>query len=165
MKKICNFILSFFVVATISGLSGSLLISQPLFAADPPVGGVNPAPNPAPTTYTGPSDPCNPRFLTFPAWYRGLTEDSGTAKCDLKKVTDISAFVWHIALNVIEIGLQLVGYVATGLILFGGFKFLTSSGDTAAVAAAKKTIIDAVIGLVISLASIAIINLIFSILP
>lgn len=147
MKKITNFIISLFILATVGGFGGSLLIAQSSFAA-------------------APADKCNQGFLTFPAWYRGLTKDDGSAtKCDLKQTTDIGAFIWHIVLNVIEIGLQLVGYAAAGLILFGGFKFLTSSGDSAAIVSAKKTITDAVIGLIISMASIAIINLIFSILP
>jgi len=147
MKKITNFIISLFILATVGGFGGSLLVAQPSFAA-------------------APANKCNAGFLTFPAWYRGLTKDDNSAtKCDLKPPTDIGAFIWHIVLNVIEIGLQLVGYAATGLILFGGFKFLTSSGDSAAIVSAKKTITDAVIGLIISMASIAIINLIFSILP
>lgn len=103
---------------------------------------------------------CSTRLLTFPAWYRGLTND----KCEIKSPKDvkggIGTFIWTIVLNIIEIGLQLVGYIAVGFIIRGGFKYMTSVGEPAEVAKAKKIIMDAVIGLVISIFSVALVNLI-----
>ena len=63
-------------------------------------------------------------------------------------------------MNSIEIGLQIVGYISSGLILFGGFKFITSSGEAEGIKAAKSTITNAAIGLVISIVSVAVIKLI-----
>lgn len=99
-------------------------------------------------------------FLTFPVWYRGLNKSA--TDCDLVSpdaVGGIGNFIWRIALNVIDIALQLVGYIAAGFILYGGFLFLTSAGDPGKTAKARTMIIDAAIGLAISIGSVAIINL------
>lgn len=103
---------------------------------------------------------CGDRLLTFPAWFKGLT----TANCDIKPPTDVPGglptFIWTIALNVIEFMLQLVAYISVGFIIAGGFKYLTSTGSPDRVAKAKRTIYNAVIGLVIGIFSVAIVNLI-----
>ena len=49
------------------------------------------------------------------------------------------------------------GVVALFLIIFGGFRFMTSGGDPKAVEGARKTIIWAIIGLVVVLLSFAIV--------
>ena len=54
----------------------------------------------------------------------------------------------------------LSGTVAVFLIIFGGIKFLTSSGDQAKVESAKKTITWSIIGLVVVLLSFMIVNII-----
>ena len=56
--------------------------------------------------------------------------------------------------------LQLAGYISAGFIIRGGFKYMTSIGDPGELAKAKKIITDAIIGLVISLMSVAIVNLV-----
>lgn len=148
IKKITKLLMSLTIISIVSGTVFILIAPQPSFAA---------------------TDPCNSTFLTFPTWFRGLTEVksvNGVDKCNIKTPNDaggLSGFIWRIVLNVIEIGLQLVGYVASFLILFGGFKFLTSSGDSSAVEESRKTIANASIGLIISIASIAIVNLIIGI--
>jgi hypothetical protein len=74
-------------------------------------------------------------------------------------VGGVGNFIWRIALNIIDIALQLVGYIAAGFILYGGFLFLTSAGDPGKTAKARTMILDAAIGLAISIGSVAIINL------
>jgi hypothetical protein len=54
--------------------------------------------------------------------------------------------------------LQAAGYVATIFIIVGGFKFLTGTGSPDTVAKARTTILNAVIGLIISIFSVAIVN-------
>jgi len=144
MKKIQIFVASFMMIFSIAGTS--LTLTAPTVAA-------------ASTT-------CNSGFLTFPTWYRGLTN----ADCTIKSPSDpslkggLSEFIWTIVLNVIEIILQLIAYAAAVMILYGGFRFLTSAGEAAGVALGKKIITNAIIGLVISIASIAVVNLIFGII-
>ena len=116
-------------------------------------------------------------FLTLPTWYRGLTRDDGSpTKCNIKQIgdgtgtpnpdayVDLTVFIWKVILNIIDIIVQVVGYAAVGLILFGGVKYLTSAGSADAMAAAKKTITDAVIGLVISLVAVAAVRLIMGLI-
>ncbi len=50
---------------------------------------------------------------------------------------------------VINIMSVLVGFAAVLMIIIGGFKYITSSGDSAGVNSAKNTILFAVVGLVI----------------
>lgn len=101
---------------------------------------------------------CNRGFLGFPAWYRGLTDDD----CNIKNpgTVGLSNFIWHIVLNVIEMGLMLTGYIAAFFILYGGFQYMISEGLPEKAVKAKATLLNAVIGLVISIASVAIIRFI-----
>jgi hypothetical protein len=102
---------------------------------------------------------CTSRLLTLPAWYKGLTDSS----CNIKSPTaagGISVFIWTIALNVIDMAMQVVGFISVGFIIRGGFKYMTSVGEPGEVAKAKKIITDAIIGLVIAIFAVAIVNLI-----
>lgn len=102
---------------------------------------------------------CNDHLLTFPAWYRGIVDGD----CNIQSPNDVgglSAFIWKIVLNVIEIMLQIVGFLSVGYIITGGFKYLTSTGAADDIVKAKKTIMNAVIGLVISIFSVAIVNVV-----
>jgi hypothetical protein len=115
------------------------------------------------------SDACDNagRILLMPPWYRGLTDDN----CNVISPTDtlpgasepigISGFIWHIALNIIEIGLFIAGYVALFFILYGGFLFLTGGSNPTQTENARKTIINAAVGFAISTAAIGATNLIF----
>ena len=106
---------------------------------------------------------CNARLLTFPAWYHGLRcmTDSG-GKSNIKvggnDGTPLENAIWIIGLNVVEILIQLVGYVSLAFIIFGGYKYMLSNGSVDGNEKGRKTILNAVIGLVISLASVAIVN-------
>jgi hypothetical protein len=105
---------------------------------------------------------CSDHLLTFPAWYRGIQKPD--PDCSIVSPTGskagLTGFIWTIVLNVIESALQLVGYIAVGFIIVGGFKYMTSAGSPDGMVRARKTIMNAVIGLVISIFSVAIINLV-----
>ncbi len=106
---------------------------------------------------------CDDRtLLTLPTWYRGLVDND----CEIKnpnEVGGISNFIWRIVLNIIEIALHLVGYISVVMIIFAGFTYIVSTGSPDKAAKARKTILNAVIGLVLSMASIAIVNVIVGI--
>lgn len=114
----------------------------------------------APTAYAA-NGGCGTQFLTFPSWFRGLVD---TSNCELKQpgknAPELQGYILVIVLNVLEIALQLVAYISVGFIIYGGFKYLTSPSDSSKIAGGRKTIQNALIGLVISFASIAIVNLI-----
>ncbi|RWZ78377.1 MAG: hypothetical protein EOT05_01265 [Candidatus Microsaccharimonas sossegonensis] len=105
-------------------------------------------------------------------WFRGLTTVTN-GKCEIVspggqlsggKTLDLAGFIWRIALNIVDIGLAIVGYIAFIFILYGGFQFLTGGNNPSQIEKARKTILNAVVGLVISLGAVAIINLIFGII-
>lgn len=109
------------------------------------------------------------RFLTFPTWYNGLVKNNTT--CELKEISnevngnrsnrvDVRSFVVRIILNITEMILQLVAYAAVGFLIVGGFKYITSTGDSSGMANAKKTVLNAIIGLIIALMSVGIVNVV-----
>ena len=104
---------------------------------------------------------CDGRLLTFPTWYRNLTTPA--PDCNIKSPSDVgglSTFIYTIVLNITEILLQLIGYAAVVFIIIGGFKYMTSLGSPGGMVAARKTILNAVIGLVISFFAVAIVNVV-----
>lgn len=111
---------------------------------------------------TAPED-CSQRFLGFPTWYRGLIDENST-DCSVKSPdnADLSNFIWHIVLNVIEAAMMATAYITVAFLLYGGFQYLTSQGESAAVVKAKTTIQNAIIGLVISLIAVAAVNFIMT---
>lgn len=114
--------------------------------------------SPAPVFAAG----CGGSFLTFPTWYRGLDEKKG-ADCEIKSPTAVGGirpFIITIIANVIEIALQLVAYISVGFIIYGGYLYMIGTGTADKMVSARKTILNAIIGLVISFFSIAIVNLV-----
>lgn len=99
------------------------------------------------------------KFLTFKPWYDGLTESNDSTKsCNIKNPDDVTKFIWKIVLNIIYDMLMAVGYLCVAYVIFGGFKYMSSSGSSDGMAKAKSTIMNALIGLVISMMSVAIVN-------
>lgn len=116
---------------------------------------------------------CNKNPL-FPQWYDDLcTVENGSVK--IKSPNDfkngktaeatgrgIGTWLLVIVMNVVKTLLTVVGYVALGFVIWGGFKYMTQGDNATGTAGARKTIQNAVIGLVISIMSVAIINFITS---
>lgn len=92
------------------------------------------------------------RMFTFPKWYKGLP--GSCAKPEIRQLNDF----WVIVLNLVEVLLQAVAYVAAGFLVWGGFKYIKSQGDPGKISEAKMAIINAIIGLVIAMASVAIVD-------
>ena len=60
--------------------------------------------------------------------------------------------------NITNTILRAIGLIAVIMLVFGGFKYIISGGDSAKVASAKNTIIYAIIGLIIVILAYAIVN-------
>ena len=98
------------------------------------------------------------RVITLKPWFYNST--SGNS-CDLKSPSDVGGFgpyIWRIALNLIEDLFQITGYIAAGYIIYGGFLFITSSGSPDRAVRGRKTVFNAIIGLVIAIASVGVVN-------
>jgi len=145
-----NWIIALAIVFIGGGSLFVALVPQTVFAAE----------NPA----------CAGSFLGFPVWYRGLT---GGSNCDIKSPSELNTaasgdsenglqnFILIVALNIVEAAMMLAGCIALGFILYGGFQYLISQGDSGGTVKARTTITNAVIGLIISIVAVAIVNFIF----
>lgn len=103
----------------------------------------------------------NPRFLTFPTWYNGLIRDDCTIQTPSSSGENgdkLAVFAIKIGLNVIEALLQAVAYVTAGFIIYGGFRYLTALGEADKISGAKKTVQNAIIGLIISLVAVIVVS-------
>ena len=119
-------------------------------------------------------DPCAKPILGISPWFRGLAVQDAKGQCtiaspgqtlaDGKTVLDLKGFILRIALNVVGIILGIIGYIAFFFVLYGGFLFLTGGSNPSQIEKARKTILNAVIGLVISLSAVAVTNLVFGII-
>lgn len=107
---------------------------------------------------------CDNRFLGIPAWYRGLTDDKCDVKAPESEEDGLAVFIWKIVLNIIEAAMFLVSYIALFFIMYGGFMYLTGGSVPGQLEKAKKSILNAVIGLTIALSAIALTNLIMGVM-
>ena len=83
-------------------------------------------------------------FLGFPTWYEYLHMSGGQPQ--IQKLTDI----WLIVAAIIEILLRIAALVAVAFIIYGGFSYTTSQGDPDSTSKAKKTLVNALIGLAVA---------------
>ena len=95
----------------------------------------------------------------LPSWYKYIDGDvDSTGQCDLQFTfpDDIGALL----LAVVEILLRLGAIVAVGFIIYGGILYMTSQGEPDKAAGAQKTLINAVVGLVITLVATGLVSFI-----
>ena len=64
--------------------------------------------------------------------------------------------------SIVSVALSLVGFVFLALALYAGFKWMTAQGNEKDVTAAKDTLINATIGIVLIVAAYAITNFLFT---
>ncbi len=126
-----------------------------------------------------PTGNCKKSFLGLPAWYEYLEVDPVTCSVngphetvvDDKSTADtsddtshdrlvVSAIVTRVALAVIDILMRVGGMVAFGFLVYSGFKFTLSQGNSDQEKSARETAINAVIGMVITIFAIGIVTFI-----
>lgn len=100
---------------------------------------------------------CKHSLFGIPTWYEYLPP-----KPDCSIDTDVSGgnTAILIAMAIIDILLFLAGFLAGFFIIYGGFKYMTSLAEPAKVSAAKTTILNAVVGLVIAILGSSIVSFI-----
>jgi hypothetical protein len=150
MKKIKSFIIATgFVALVISGTAGlSLTQTSPVFAG-----------------------PCKSgaSIVGIPPWYDNLCMPGPDGKDVIQSpktlasgndTSGVGKFATIVAMNIVTILLYVVGYVSLAFIIWGGFKYMISGDSSNGTSAAKTTILNAVIGLVLSIMSVAIVKFI-----
>lgn len=75
----------------------------------------------------------------------GAASASGSSDCSTSTGPDISSTL-KLGINAFSL---LVGFAAIVMIIVGGFKYITSQGESANTAGAKNTILYAIVGLVV----------------
>lgn len=153
MKKIVCFLMAVMMMAGVVQISS--FVSEGAFA------GLKVEPGQA-------GEACYNSILGLRPWYAGL-EVNDTTSCDVQMQDNcdegcVAGFVWTIVGNVVYDLMLIVGTVAVGFIIYGGYLFITSEGDPSKASKAKKTLTGAIIGLVIAILATVIINTIIGIL-
>jgi hypothetical protein len=95
----------------------------------------------------------------FPHWYEyldGIKDAQGNCIPHINGIND----VWLIVAAVIEIMLRIGAILAVIMVIYAGFTYVTSQGDADKTGAAKKTIVNALVGLAISVLGASIITFI-----
>ena len=112
----------------------------------------------------------NQTFFGLPAWYRGLTK-SGEGGCQIKNIgpsgkgeVTLEQFVWTVVANVIDMAFRIAGVAAIGFIIYAGYQYMIAVGDPGKLAGAKKSLTNAIIGLVIAVLASTIVTFILGIL-
>ena len=110
------------------------------------------------------------QLFSIPAWYRGLTKEGS---CEIKTISNkddagansvtIQSFVWTVIGNVFDAIMRIVGVVATGYIIWAGFQYMISAGDSGKMANAKTTLTNACIGLIIAIVASGIVQLVMGV--
>lgn len=67
-----------------------------------------------------------------------------------------------LAKDFVNIMLFAIGILAVIMIIWGGIRYVLSGGDSSAISAAKKTILYAVVGLVVAILAYAIVNFVIT---
>jgi hypothetical protein len=117
---------------------------------------------------------CGGYFMGFRPWYYGLTKGPDCTLvtpgvADSSGVMDkgdieLSTFIWVIILNGFSILIGIVGYLAIGMLIFGGYTYVLARGQPDKIAKGKNTVIRAIIGLVICIMASLISGLIVNIM-
>ena len=85
----------------------------------------------------------------IPTWYQYLEFNEN---CSVKlNISSDPGDLWLVGFGIIDILLRLAGLIAVGFIMYGGFRFVTSQGEAEGIKAARSTVLNAIIGLVITI--------------
>ena len=92
---------------------------------------------------------CRNNFLGLVPWDCGV---------NMHDKDSIKAGVWTIAANVLTDITVIASYLVLGYVIYGGYLYIMSSGEPAKIAAGKKTLVHAFIGLAIVMLAHIVVN-------
>jgi len=64
--------------------------------------------------------------------------------------------------TITNVALYVIGAISVLMLIYGGIRYTISGGDTAAVTAAKNTILYAIVGIVVALLAFAVVNFVLT---
>jgi hypothetical protein len=95
-------------------------------------------------------------FLGFPTWYKYLKPEFVNGECKLNATFPDD--IGKVLLAAVEILLRFGGLIAIFLVVYGGFKYIISQGDSEKTKTARQTIVNSMIGLTITLMATLIVS-------
>jgi len=106
---------------------------------------------------------CDPSrtFFGLPVWYKYLPVPAGNGPCDFSKVQ-----LWPpndlplIGLAILDDLLRVAGIVAIAFVIYGGISYVTSQGEPDKTKQAMSTILNALIGLAVTIVAVGFISFI-----
>ena len=102
---------------------------------------------------------CNDSFLAIPAWYKGMqNKNCEFTAPETGGQPDAKKLVMRVAANIIQAAMVIVAYVTIFFLIKGGFAYIASAGSSEGMASAKKTITNAIVGLIIAILAASIVN-------
>jgi hypothetical protein len=87
-----------------------------------------------------------------------LQDAGGNDYCATKDGKTLAGGANNIVPTIINLLLYVAGAIAVIVIIFGGIRYVISTGDAARIKSAKDTILYAVIGLIVAILAYAIVN-------
>lgn len=108
---------------------------------------------------------CKPNFFGLPSIYEYMNVDPATCQVIFNSAPngtspapkDFFGTPVLIGLAVIDILLRIGGLVAVGFVIYGGIQYVTSQGESDRTAKARGTIINALIGLALTVIASALV--------
>ena len=136
MKRIVLGILS---VLMLSGVAGAVLTTQPAMA------------------YTNCGE--GKAVLGLVPWYDGMDCINGEIQAPAKgNQEELTRFIWKIILNISFDLSVIIGYLALGIVVYGGYQYIPSQGDPTKATKAKTTLSSAAIGVIITMGASVLVN-------
>ena len=92
-------------------------------------------------------------FFGLPRWYQYLpyARSTVTGKCEINISVHDWGTYWLIALALLNMLLRVAGMVALAFVIYGGFVYITSQGEPDKIAEARRTIVNALVGMIIAI--------------
>lgn len=103
---------------------------------------------------------CSDRmFFGLPVWWKYLKPQPQPPNCEITKF-DVPDDIWLVVLAGVEMLLWVAGMAAVVMVIFGGYKYMSAVGNTEKTVSARRTIINALIGLAITVIATAFVSFI-----
>ena len=110
------------------------------------------------TAETNPDTGANYTQAEADAANAAAAENSPGAGAKIARPTGAPDNLGKMFTQIANVALYIIGAVSVLMLIYGGIRYTVSAGDSAAVTAAKSTIMYAVIGVVVALLAYAIVN-------
>lgn len=95
-------------------------------------------------------------FLGFPKWYKYLEGDTVNGVCSPR--LDNLSQIYLIVAALIEVLLRISALLAVAYVIWGGIEYMLSQGDPDKTTRARKTILNALIGMFISITAAVVVS-------